>query len=852
MNICKREITKTGGTSLSVAFFLCLCYNNRKADIIFHGNYLSAKGVGLLKRFSDARRYLMVFLLAFVTGCVIFLPFVIKDGGLFLYYGDYNVQQIPFYKMAHDAVREWNIGWNWLTDLGANFIGSYTFYLLGSPFFWLTLIFPSGAVPYLMAPLLILKFSVIAVTGAAFCRRFSKTWEGAALGGLMYAFCGFNIYNIFFNHFHDAVAFFPLLLIALEEAVVNRRRGVFFFAVFVNALLSYFFFFGECIFLVIYFVIRLLSPSFRMNLRTFLSLAVETLLGFGGAMVLLLPSLYVVLQNSRLGNTLAGYDLLFYGSEQRYGLILSSLFFPPDIPSRPNFFANANAKWSSVSAYLPFFSTIGVFTFLKEKKNHWMRLLLTVCFVMAMVPALNASFSMFNANFYTRWFYMPLLIMAAVTVMALENSEADLMYGVRWTTVFIAFFSLIGILPKKENGAYKWFSLPAFPDRFWIYVGIAAASTLAAALLIRFFRQNRPALIRASTCGVLAVSVIYSILMIGMGKSHSYSNHDVVDVGLHGGEQLDLPDWEEAFYRIDVFEGMDNYPMFWNQPTIQAFHSVVPASIMEFYQSMGITRDVSSKPDVKYYGLRALESVRYMLVKTSKTTFGGLPGFEKIGVQNEHTVYENQYCLPMGFTYDHYITSEQYADCAEENRHLLLLKGIYLNKNQIARYGSAFTPLPDTDAHTLTEAQYFADCEALKATASKSFTIDNTGCTAEMESDHATLAFFSIPYEDGWSATVNGKPVPVEKVAIGFTAVPIPAGSSTVRFTYRTPGLTLGAIITLISFLLFAGYLLVCRVLRKRDPAHYAPLPGAHRAAVPTEATITARDAYIDSFKKEQ
>ena len=127
-----------------------------------------------MKRFSDARRYLMVFLLAFVTGCVIFLPFVIKDGGLFLYYGDYNVQQIPFYKMAHDAVREWNIGWNWLTDLGANFIGSYTFYLLGSPFFWLTLIFPSGAVPYLMAPLLILKFSVIAVTGAAFCRRCSR------------------------------------------------------------------------------------------------------------------------------------------------------------------------------------------------------------------------------------------------------------------------------------------------------------------------------------------------------------------------------------------------------------------------------------------------------------------------------------------------------------------------------------------------------------------------------------------------------------------------------------------------------------------------------------------------------
>ena len=86
--------------------------------------------------------FLFSFLFGLALAFVIFVPFMIVDGGRFLFYGDFNVQQVPFYRIAHDAIRSGNIGWNHLTDLGVNFIGSYSFYLLGSPFFWLTIPFP--------------------------------------------------------------------------------------------------------------------------------------------------------------------------------------------------------------------------------------------------------------------------------------------------------------------------------------------------------------------------------------------------------------------------------------------------------------------------------------------------------------------------------------------------------------------------------------------------------------------------------------------------------------------------------------------------------------------------------------
>ncbi len=129
-------------------------------------------------------RLLMTFLVTLGMGILLFLPFIIFDRGYFIYYGDFNVQQIAFYRLAHDCVREGNVFWNWTTDLGANFIGSYSFYLLGSPFFWLTLPFPSAAVPYLMGPLLMLKFACAGTAAYALLRRFVRP-NLAMLGGIL-------------------------------------------------------------------------------------------------------------------------------------------------------------------------------------------------------------------------------------------------------------------------------------------------------------------------------------------------------------------------------------------------------------------------------------------------------------------------------------------------------------------------------------------------------------------------------------------------------------------------------------------------------------------------------------------
>ena len=155
------------------------------------------------QRLEDEKRepYLQVFLLGFAILYLVILPVVIFTRGYFIYYGDYNSQQIPFYYHAHEMVQSLSFGWDWGTDLGSNFIGSYSFYLLGSPFFWLTALLPQQYVLYAMPYLLAMKHAFAALTAYAYIRRFVRNRQAAMVGGLLYAFSGFQLFNIFFNHF---------------------------------------------------------------------------------------------------------------------------------------------------------------------------------------------------------------------------------------------------------------------------------------------------------------------------------------------------------------------------------------------------------------------------------------------------------------------------------------------------------------------------------------------------------------------------------------------------------------------------------------------------------------------------
>ncbi len=811
--------------------------------------------------------YKLVLLASLVVSACITIPFILYEyvqtgSAVFLYYGDYNAQQIPFYEHCIRMVQEGSFGWDWVTDMGSNFIGSYSYYMLGSPFFWMMCIFPASWAPYLMAPMYMVKYIVAALLAYAYLQRFVRNKNYAVIGALLYSFSGFQIYNTFFNQFHDVVALFPLLLIGMEELVQNDRKGIFAIAVCLNAMANYFMFVGQVVFCVIYFVFRFTTKSFKITFAKFGFLALEAVLGLLMALFILLPGAAALMGNPRIeanyldvfskaleyvGNNnwdaaSKEFKRLFvyqYGGEfywQRYGQIFESYFFPPDIPSRVNFFFGHETRWASISMYLPMFGMTGVFALFTVKARAWLKRLMVFLTITSFVPILNSMFFMFSTAYYGRWLYMMIMMFVLATVVALDDARTKWKVPTAISTIICTLVVIPLGFVWHENERFV-FELGYAPrkDRFWIWTTIAFVGIWLTAYLIRRYRGTK-LFERMVLVSVSAITVVYGCFHILNGKEHSHTSSFLVDQCIEG--TVTLPDPHEEFFRIDQYKSnnistLDNLGIFWEYPTIECFHTVVPPSIMEFYPYIGVTRNVGSRAHSSLYGLRAFTSVRYSLIETAKNpnkTKHNTYGFKYLKSENGFDVYENEYFIPMGFGYDEFMTQSDFEKCYEENvRHRVLCKYLVVPDDMADYYSKFMTRVTSgiaASSNTFEEA-----VAERRLMACDSFDYSSDGFTATITLEKPEIIYFSVPYEEfGWSATVNGKEKEVLKVTYGFVAVECEAGENEIVFDYSTPGfiqsadyklgessftLIGGLWFSLIGLAIYIAYMLYFKVVKK-------------------------------------
>ncbi len=773
-------------------------------------------------------RFWQAVVLCALAAAAFFLPFYIIDGGFFHYAGDFNSQQISFYRYMNGFFK--GAGYpdsafagaprntfSWATDLGSGVMNAYSFYLYGSPFFWFSLIFPQSWLPYLMVPLLVLKFGVAGGGAYLYLRRYVKNTNYAVLGACLYALSGFAVYNVFFNHFVDVVALFPYLLWALDEVLYNGRHGLFAFFVAVNLLNNYFFFIGQVVFLVIYFVCKLSARDFRLTGRLFLHLAFESLLGVAMGCLLLVPAVLSLLQNPRTIDLSSGWGFLTYSKVQQYLAILLSWILPPDSPYLTSIWTEGVIKWTSMTAYLPLCSLAGAVAYWRSRKGDSKKRIVGTCAVFALVPILNSAFYALNSSYYARWYYMPVLILAAMTVNALEDHNTDLdtpAKGIGWLMIATLAFALV---PVQDSETKTW-SLGVLqnPGQYAVVLGFGLGGLLLYRYICRAWRTDRRFPQRV-TGVVLAFAVSFSMVHIGIGKFGQW--HTDSDLVQQYTDALKLKeDLPEGSYRVDTYKTHDNLGMWLDKSCLQYFGSTAAPSILSFYPALGVKRDVRSEPEISNYALRGLLSVEYLITTPEQqASFEAEAdaGWTYVGEQDSYALYRNKNYVPMGFTYEYYLTETEYEQTLKSQRSNLLMRALVLSEEDAARYGRYLTALPEEKRNELTYDAYVQDCTDRRTHSCTAFEMNNAGFHAEITLAKENLVFFSVPYDDGFTAYVNGSQADIVRVDEGLMAVLCPAGESSIDFVYQADGLVLSRPVTLAAipvWLVYTAYF----VWRKR------------------------------------
>lgn len=597
----------------------------------------------------------------------------------------------------------------------------------------------------------------------------------------------------------------------------------------------------------------------KNNLKRFLSALGCGILGVCIAMPQILQSLSVLLGNSRISSTLSGEALLAYPSSTTVWNVIKSLFILPETMGNQMLFYNDDVRWASVSLFLPCVSIAGVIAYYLmikgRRKKDWKAILVAIFALMMMIPALNALFSAFNSMYFARWFYIPILFMSCMTAEALEYSEQkNLKAGSAVSLVITVLFVLLSFFTMKYYALTLVLSL--LGAVFMLYIAFGEKKEGVS------FKN-----VRGDTIGIIAFFCVASTigtLINGTTAFTDESAKDTISRVINNKSELDMSEYgrvEDEALNYSFYWGYPSTKMFISTPTPSTVNVLNTIGLGRMQRTnihlkeKGLRQLLSTK-----YFLVNLEPLEG---KTPWGNFGGEDGeqvfykqssalseindrlsnlssydapanssqssgnqsasdidsiadeeeegslvpdrFVKTGEADGFEIYENQYFIPMGFTYEYYIQNEKMKKIFEEDKYIyhtgdnLLVKDLILNDEQIEKYGHLLKE--DTDAHEkpLSDEEFYAECEKRATSAASVFSYDRDGYLAKISLPKENLVFFSIPYDKGFKAYVDGVETKLERIVPGFMAVDVPEGEHIIRLYWRPYGFGLGIGVSIVG-----------------------------------------------------
>ena len=273
-----------------------------------------------------SNEYFKIFMILFGIGVAMFSYILLSNRFMLPINGDYVLQTYSFYANGYNKMWEFlKTGefplFDYSNFLGANYIGTATFYYLFSPFFYLLLLCPRSLLYQGIFFHMIFKYAIGGLLFYVLLRKYFHLKKFTSMiGAIIYSFSGWNLFYIWF-HFSDVSALFPLLLIGIERCLQQKKGDILTLSVFLIGAANYFFFFTFAllgIFYALYRWIYLYGINKRLghNAKERWGVLLQGILYFiaGGLLagVIVIPSMVVALDSGRSDSSLLIEFLSFF------------------------------------------------------------------------------------------------------------------------------------------------------------------------------------------------------------------------------------------------------------------------------------------------------------------------------------------------------------------------------------------------------------------------------------------------------------------------------------------------------------------------------------------------------------
>lgn len=698
----------------------------------------------------------------------------------------------------------------------------------------------------------ILKIMVAAFAFYWFLSQFSFSVPSKMITSYAYALNGFLLVWGQHYQFGTVVIYFPLMLLFCEKFIQKKKgKALFPVMVFLCGIYSVYFTYMCLAATGLYLLFRILmldGLTWKERIQRFLLGCAEMIMGVGMSLVVFLPMAEVLLDvSSRLESDGTGLlDFLrqcFTPYSRKFYLSMLKRMFSSNLQ---NGYGLAKGPQQYVMNYYEdpvlFCSTLAVFLnvqFLAVLRKADMtkrakRVLYGVAALILVGTALPVGGTVFN--YFTLPTQRYTFVLMTVFLLLMAWMWDYMRKGGKLNLVLI--LAVTALMGWAYWCGYEQAGFQEYRTNILILT-VTGILTAVCLTLLCFLKDTQ---IRNVILGVMGVVLVVNVVSEG---GTNYQNRvtmkktdvpaEVMVQETQRYEEMRTSDDKEIKYRAEIEKPQDFFREMYrvdladclnylkeNDPTfyrvekdyisgtvsmdssgqgyrgISTYNSVMNGNVKEFVETCYPELFFADHNHYTFWNnvddnwLAAFLGVKYILSGNGEPDETKYKLLDQVG---SLYIHENVLDAQTAHFYTQDISEESLKElCTEENREELLGEAIALEDG--------------TEIGDASESQTLKSEEQETAEQNSSVTLDapqkDSVVTGSVHAEADGYALFMIPYEKGWSLTIDGEKAELLRGDIGFLACEVPEGDHTILLTFEAPGLKAGTIGSVLFWILFA------------------------------------------------
>lgn len=558
--------------------------------------------------------------------------------------------------------------------LGSDVIATLNYYGFGDPLNLLAIFVPTRYMEYFYCFLVSFRIYLAGLAFVGLCLYHKKKLSHALIGSLIYTFSGFAIVSAMRHPFFiNPMIQLPLLLMGIDCVIKKKKSIMFLFAVFYSALCGFYFLYMMTIMLGIYALVKFFDYYHVRRIKEFIQMAVriirEYLLGIGLAAIIFLPAVIGFLLSSRFGHHVE-QNYISYGWEY-YRNNLLKIIAPP-------------GSWEALAVAAIALLAIVVLFVIREENTKNLKQFCIIAFVIYMLPLGGYIMNGFSYP-SQRWTFGIALLVSYITVEMLPVL-CNLNRKQQMISIAVLIIYTIGIFSgSKTRGIYHVVGIAMLAWTSLILVFCARGNCISN----KKQQNNIHELYKIAMClllvmGNVCVNAVYRFAEDQAGYTKEFAKLGDETIRIVNAIEREGESYLHNYAgRFDGTAFARNVGMIWHVPTMNSYWSVVNEVVADFWE---VSENVGQYSTTGVYRtdnrtiFTTLLSNCYCIEKEGREAY--IPcGYRLIEKRDSgNNIYENQYVLPWGYTYDQYFMEKDLEHLNGLEKQQAMLQGISLKE----------------------------------------------------------------------------------------------------------------------------------------------------------------------------